>query len=272
MKISASKHFSAEEEVETMKEAALFLIDVFHSERYVKTKIKNLNAYFKEHNITDAVIGISGGLDSAVVFKLLKLCDVEVHPLFVPIYNTLGIVNQDVAAKYAKELTKCITINISEVAYELINALDLYETWGIGQAQYLLRVPVFYGYVAKLQEQGKNPVVFGTTNKSEALLGYFGKTSDNAVDIQPIWDLSKGRELLVAEYLGVPECIIKRKPTGDTPDGLTDEEIFGFPYWFLEVWDIFRDHPWHQRVLEFRKKNSHKFNSNGEPKTSAVII
>ncbi|MBI4991184.1 NAD+ synthase [Candidatus Gottesmanbacteria bacterium] len=75
-----------------------------------------------------------------------------------------------------------------------------------------------------------NALVLGTENKTEHLLGYFTRFGDEASDIEPIRHLYKTQVKQLAQYLGIPEKIIKKAPTAGMWQGQTDEGEFSFTY------------------------------------------
>ncbi|MEM4292452.1 MAG: NAD(+) synthase, partial [Archaeoglobaceae archaeon] len=88
-----------------------------------------------------------------------------------------------------------------------------------------IRMTINYFFANKLQR-----LVVGTGNKSEIMVGYFTKYGDGAVDFNPIGDLYKTEVFEVAKFLGVPENIIKKKPTAGLYVGQTDEDEIGMSY------------------------------------------
>ncbi|MGB0686039.1 MAG: NAD(+) synthase, partial [Planctomycetota bacterium] len=73
-------------------------------------------------------------------------------------------------------------------------------------------------------------LVFGTSNKTELLLGYGTQHGDMASAINPIGDLYKAQVVALSRHLGVPQAIVDRPPTADLWAGQTDEEELGFTY------------------------------------------
>ena len=92
-----------------------------------------------------------------------------------------------------------------------------------------MRMMTFY-FHAELN----NLLVAGTTNKSEHRIGWFTKYGDGAVDIEPLLSLYKTRVYEFASFLGVPDKIINKKPTGDILPGIEDEISLGIPYNVLD--------------------------------------
>lgn len=252
----------------------------FNADFCLSTKIELLNQYFEEHNIDSCVVGLSGGLDSSVVYRLLEKCNVTVFGMFLPFYNSTGVTGQNEALKYVDLLDdKCEKINLDELSKTFAQLLKLKSNWGIGQVDSIIRTPMLYGKVVSLQEIGRRPVVVGTTNRDEgSYIGFFGKASDAMVDLQPIGDLHKSEVTQLAKLLNVPQEIIDRNPTGDTFDASLDEKTFGCPYWFLEIFAYYKNnenevgwrgllenHPYWKNVEALHKKNAHKYLVDGYP-------
>ena len=231
----------------------------FNVENYVDEKLHLLNNYFGEYGIDTAVISVSGGLDSAVVYALLMKLKNEknsnlkdVYSLTLPYSKSKGMINQsstisrsaDLVGKFGGtllhiDLSKPLNSLMKEVKSELITSGS---NWSEGQLVSYLRTPTYYYVTALLNDIGKRAVVVGTTNKDEgAYLGYFGKASDGLVDIQLISDIHKSEVYELASYLDVPKSILNAIPTGDMYDGRVDEEVFGAPYDFVELFLLMKE-------------------------------
>lgn len=226
---------------------------------YVDMKVEKIKDYFEEYGLDSAIVALSGGVDSAVVYALLKKVqesygDVlkNVIPLTLPVYETSGVTNQVDTRNRAKELTDAFgdglfEIDLSvphiELCERIENVVDISGgDWARGQVASYLRTPAYY-YVASLYMQdGNRPVFCGTTNRDEgAYLGYFGKASDGMVDLQLISDIHKSEVFEVARYLGVVDVILDAIPTGDMYDNRSDEEVFGAPYDFVELYLLLKE-------------------------------
>lgn len=228
----------------------------FNFDKVYKAKIKAINDFFIEEGLDSVVVGLSGGIDSSVVLKLLLDASAsfnspikKVMGAFMPINNSPGITGQAEAEAHVDLLNKglycysrvyiykLIDLSFAAVSYHL--SMDAKDPWVCGQIDSIVRTPALYGLAAKLQKDGYKSIVAGTTNRDEgAYIGFFGKASDGMVDLQPIADLHKSEVIEFAKYLHVPKCIIDRKPMGDVHDAKVDEDMFGAPYWFLEMYEI----------------------------------
>lgn len=221
-------------------------------------KIERINHFFLQNNLNACVIGISGGIDSAVGLKLLELAMhrknspiKKIMALIMPI-DCSGTSGQDQATARAMELIKqtdcdylvqdLTAANASYIKQFADNSEFKANAWAIGQLASIVRTPCLYFHAALLQQQGLRSLVVGTTNRDEgAYLGFFGKASDAMVDLQPIADLHKSEVYQLAELLSVPQSIMQSAPRGDVWDNKTDEEMIGAPYWFIELYLLMKE-------------------------------
>lgn len=223
----------------------------FDAEAYVNAKVRLLEAYFTEQSLKTALIAMSGGVDSAIVLGiLLKVArgnkGFKVVPITLPASDEVGATRQSKTLELVSELAKWCSLPIykldihsviDKVQLGISDSTELFSTpWARGQSVAYARTATLYSLTAALSDQART-VLVGTTNRDEgSYLGYIGKASDGMVDIQPISDLHKSEVYKVAEYLGIPQSIIWAVPTGDMFDGRTDEEVFGAPYNFVELY------------------------------------
>ena len=228
----------------------------FNVDEYIAAKVAAINKFFKDEFLDAAVVGLSGGVDSSVVYKLLLAAK---NAPDSPIKRVLGVVvpveagttGQErattTATDFAHEIAgaEYIVIDGTRAANSIIEQSPDTDSWAYGQLASIIRTPIFYYQVAILQTQGYRSLLIGTTNRSEgSYIGFFGKASDAAVDLQPIADIFKSEVLQVARALGVPESIISRPPTGDVYDGKNSEQLMGFSYDELEVATLVAEYGW----------------------------
>ena len=230
----------------------------FSVERVVCAKVNLINEYYRKSGLKSAVVAVSGGIDSAVVLGLVDMASRQedspienVVAITLPDRENNGVTGQDDAANLAELVceefgVRCFEINMSLITKQIIQDVELWsglgrppedkEDWCRGQVTSYARTPVYYYVTSVLAAQGKPGLVVGTTNLSEGgYLGYFGKASDGMVDLQLISDLFKSEVYEVGRFLGVPEEVLTRAPTGDMFDATTDEVVFGAPYDFVEI-------------------------------------
>jgi len=174
------------------------------------------------------VIGISGGIDSAVsaAFCCRALGGERVLGLTLPTVVTAGTDIED-----AREL--CRSFGIEHRIISIDPVLDAYRAMpGFVDTPYLTgnlmartRMAVLY-YHANRERR----LVCGTSNRTEYLLGYCTKFGDNAADLQPILHLYKTDIYECARDLAVPETIIRKPPSAGLYPGQRDESEIGLPY------------------------------------------
>lgn len=242
----------------------------FDTESYLSKKIKSIHSYLESSSITHIVIGISGGVDSAVSLSILNklkkevMPDLTIVPVFLPSFGSSAVSGQSDAHKMAtlicnkvklslttvdltdsvKSLSDSIykSLNLSNPSASKAGGLDKPNDWAVGQLVSYMRTPSFY-YVTTLinQTEGNLAVTATNINASEGqMIGYFGKSGDSMADLQLISDLFKSEVYALAQHFDVPSEIINRKPLPDMFDGKDDETIFGFPYDFLELYQMVR--------------------------------
>lgn len=178
------------------------------------------------------VIGISGGVDSAVVAHLLAKTKAPVHGLVLP-SPTTSQADIDDAIAVAKSAGLDYTIApISAVYNEFITSMaSLFNTDAdrqnviAGNVQARLRMVALYAYA-----QSHQAVVVGTDNAAEWLMGYFTKFGDGGVDVVPLANLTKSQVFDMAKLLGVPQSVLDKAPSAGLWTGQTDEDEMGIRY------------------------------------------
>jgi len=185
----------------------------------------------KKTGLQNVVVGLSGGLDSAVVAVLAqKIFQKNLLCVKMPSqYSSQS--SLDDADELCRDFDlRCITSSIAPMleAYELKNPnLDNLRK---GNFSSRMRMATLFDISAR-----ENALVLGTSNKSELMLGYGTLYGDLASAINPIGDLYKSEVFELAEYLGVSKSIIKKPPSADLWDGQSDEEDLGYTYAELDT-------------------------------------
>jgi NAD+ synthase len=178
-----------------------------------------------------AVVGVSGGIDSAVVAALAAEAfgPGQVVALFMP-YRTSAPESRD----DARAVAQSFGLTLEEVP--ITPQIDAYfaPLGGIEQIDDRVRVGNKMARERKAIEYDRSrafaALVLGTSNKTELLLGYGTQFGDLASALNPIGDLYKTQLRELAGYLGVPAPVIAKAPTADLWLGQTDEGELGFTY------------------------------------------
>ena len=198
--------------------------------------IEKVLTHFIREEVTKAgfqkvVVGISGGVDSALTaFLAVKALGKEnVIGLSMP-YRT----SSRSSVEDARLVAEILEIEFHEI--EITPQIDAYfqlfpdaDNVRRGNKMARERMSILYDFA-----HWKGALVIGTSNKSELLIGYSTRWGDNAHDINPIGDLYKTQVWEMAEFVGVPERIVKKKPSADLWPGQTDEGEIGLSYRTLD--------------------------------------
>jgi len=178
------------------------------------------------------VIGLSGGLDSAVTTKMCveALGKEKVFCFLLPTENTPKEDTED-ALEFAKSLgVKYRIINISGIVKKIASTIhNKMKKKEMGNIHARTRMIVLYYFANK-----NNYLVVGSGNKTEILMGYFTKYGDGACDIMPLGDLYKTQVRELAKHLKIPEKIINKTPRAGLWKGQTDESELGIKYEILD--------------------------------------
>lgn len=244
---------------------------MFDAKQETQKIIAFIKDYFEKNNLGGAVLGISGGKDSAVVAALMTEA--------IGKENLIGITMPCHSIKDDKDLAHVVA---DKYGFELLN-IDLTDTFDTLKGEFLklgdftdeqtknsdinakprLRMTTCY-YMAALYTalKGKPYIVAGTSNKCELYVGYFTKGGDSVHDIAPIADLTVEQVIKVGEELGVPHEVLYRPPS----DGLckqTDEDKLGVTY--KQIADYMEDpnkvpEEARNKIERHHNNNQHKFN------------
>jgi NAD+ synthase len=212
---------------------------------------------------TGIVVGLSGGVDSAVAatFCCRAIGGEKVLGLSLP-----ASVNNPADVKDAATLCRQMgmmhrVVSIEPMLEGFKSMPEFKESrYLVGNLMARIRMAVLYYHANR-----DNKIVCGTSNRSEYMLGYCTKFGDNAADVQPLLHLYKTGVYEYARELGIPESIIKKAPSAGLWEGQRDEEELGLSYaeidpalQALELHNWTADTPTEEKVLKLVKKNEHK--------------
>ena len=209
------------------------------------------------------VVGLSGGLDSAVAatFCCRAIGGEKVLGLSLPtsVSNPEDIKD---AAALCKQIGMMHQVVSIEPMLEGFRSMPEFNEsrYLLGNLMARIRMAVLYYHANRDQK-----IVCGTSNRSEYMLGYCTKFGDNAADLQPLLHLYKTEVFDYAQELGIPESIIKKAPSAGLWEGQSDEEEIGLSYAeidhslrALELQGWTAATPTEEKVLVFVKKSEHK--------------
>jgi NAD+ synthase len=220
-----------------------------------------LKDYAVTNNIKSFVIGVSGGIDSAVSSTLAAKTGLPVYALGMPIHQKE---EQETLSDVHLEWLANNFSNVTTLKYDLTGVFDIFKQTmnGYGENVHALansrsriRMVTLYQVAGSV-----GGIVVGTGNKVEDYgVGFYTKYGDGGVDIAPIADLYKTEVWELGKFLGVDSRIVEAKPTdGLWDDGRTDEDQLGASYEQLEEAMENGSGPGLESLLKFSSLNSHK--------------
>jgi len=204
----------------------------------VKNRIvKWLGDYVIEHNIKAFVVGVSGGIDSAVSSTLAASTGLPTYALGMPIHQKE---EQETLSDAHLEWLQANFPNVIANKFDLTKVFDSFKftmremgfnELALANSRSRLRMVTLYQVATSV-----GGIVVGTGNKVEDYgVGFYTKYGDGGVDIAPIADLYKTEVWELGKSLGIDQRIIQAKPTdGLWDDGRTDEDQIGTSYEMLE--------------------------------------
>lgn len=219
------------------------------------------------------VIGVSGGIDSAVVSTLCAMTGIDTYVVTLPLHQKEEQLT--IARNHIQDLTSKFN-NVTANEHDLTSAFEAVKSTlieydnDLGWANSKSRLRMITLYQLATHVGG---IVVGTGNKVEDFgVGFFTKYGDGGVDISPIADLTKTEVRQLAKELGVIDEVIQAKPTdGLWDDDRTDEEQIGASYEELE-WAMAYDGS--VDALEGREKEVYEiftgFNNRNKHKMVAI--
>ena len=225
-------------------------------------KISNwLSDYLKNNNLDSFVIGISGGIDSAVTSTLCAMTGYKTYLLIMPIHQ-----KQDETDRGLEhcEWLKSKFPNVEHIKIDLTSTFEHYKSvfpssfddnLALANSRARLRMTTLY-----MVAGNNNGIVVGTGNKVEDFgVGFYTKYGDGGVDISPIADCTKSEVWDLSSEIGVIKDIIDAAPTdGLWDDSRNDENQLGLSYKQLEEAMENKNSQYYKKYEEIRGPNLHK--------------
>ena len=217
------------------------IIDEIKNQDYasITSTIENfLEEQMKKNHSEGLILGLSGGIDSAVLAYICKRKFPD---------KTIAIVMPDTAITPKIETEDALKmVSLTGIQYKLIDINPIVNEYSMylepnerakGNLRARVRTNILYYYA-----NAKNYLVLGSSDKSEYLIGYFTKFGDGASDITPIVSLYKLQVREIAKYLGVPENVITKKSSphlwkdheAENELGVSYEEVDSILYCLFE--------------------------------------
>ncbi|MEO2064916.1 MAG: NAD+ synthase [Desulfurobacteriaceae bacterium] len=199
---------------------------------FVKDVLVNfIREEFLKAGFKRAVVGLSGGVDSSLAaFLAVEALGKE---------NVIGVsMPYKISSKSSREDARLVA-EVLEIEFHEIDITPQVDTYFSlfpdadpvrrGNKMARERMAILYDFA-----HWKKGLVLGTSNKSELLIGYSTRWGDGAHDINPLGDLYKTQVWDMASFIGVPDRIVKKKPSADLWPGQTDEGEIGITYKTLD--------------------------------------
>ncbi|MGE0014718.1 MAG: NAD+ synthase [Candidatus Methanomethylophilaceae archaeon] len=200
--------------------------------------VQNLRSFIRDSvektGCSGIVIGLSGGIDSAVVTKLAAdaIDPAKILNVFMPSRVTPAAdykITKELSRTWGTEY-KIVDIQPAVDALTSVLLSDVQAPLEKGNISARCRMIVLYNLAKK-----RNYLVAGTSNQSELMTGYFTKFGDGACDMTPLASTYKTEVKQIAAMIGIPQEIIDRPPSAGFWEGQTDESEMGISYDYLDA-------------------------------------
>jgi NAD+ synthase len=226
-----------------------------HIVHWIKTYVES-----ESSNIKSLIIGVSGGIDSALTSTLCAMTNIKTILVKIPLNSN----NMSLSRVHCKALQEKYN-NVEVYEIDLSSTFQQFkiacmenkydDQLGFANSKSRLRMTLLYQIA-----QSSSGIVIGTGNKVEDFgVGFFTKYGDGGVDISPIADLNKSEVRELARELQINNSIITADPTdGLWDDGRTDEDQLGLTYEQLEDAMTNVNSDYRKKYMDIRKNNLHK--------------
>ena len=220
-----------------------------------------IKEYAEKNKINSLVVGVSGGIDSAVVSTLCAETGMPTYVLGMPIHQNE---EQENLSDVHLEWLTCKYTNVTKLKFDLTNTFDTFVSsmngyndnkLALANTRSRIRMITLYQVAGSV-----GGIVVGTGNKVEDYgIGFYTKYGDGGVDIAPIADLYKTEVWELGKRLGVDQRIVDASPTdGLWDDGRCDEDQIGATYADLEYSMEHGRGPAVRILHDLNAKNKHK--------------
>jgi NAD+ synthase len=174
-----------------------------------------------------AVLGLSGGIDSAVSCALAARAfgPEQVLAVMMPYRTSSPDSESDAQQVIESTGVRSKRVDISALADGYLEAEGVEDRLRRGNVMARARMIVLYDLSA-----AEGGLVIGTSNKTEVLLGYSTQWGDSASALNPLGDLYKHQVCQLARHLGLPSSVLDKAPSADLFEGQSDEDDLGFTY------------------------------------------
>lgn len=235
--------------------------------QYLRYLIKWIKIEVTKAQCDGVIIGLSGGVDSAVVSRLAQEAFFDKHLTVVMPCHSDQFDQYYAQLLIDKHKLNYKVIDLTSIYDNLITILELpFHQLALANIKPRLRMTTLYTLA-----QNYNYMVLGTDNADEWHVGYFTKYGDGAADLVPIIHLLKSEVQQAAKLLGVPQEIISRQPTAGLWINQTDEQEMGVTYQQLDHYLQGKVMPFSivQRIKKLHQNSKHKRNL---PKAPSIIF
>ena len=196
-----------------------------------------IKKYAETNSLNNLIVGVSGGIDSALTSTLCAKTGLKTIIVSMPIHQKKTEINNvQIHYKWLVEKHQNVQLEIIELTNSFENfkssiPTKFHSELSLANTRARLRMTTLYQIAGS-----NNGLVVGTGNKIEDFgIGFFTKYGDGGVDISPIADLTKSEVKELAQFCGISEDILNTPPTdGLWLDGRTDEDQIGASYEELE--------------------------------------